>query len=58
MFINLSNYPVELELVYEFSKDMINNPDIIKDTHKLTLDKSRPFMGIKDDKGLFATQEW
>lgn len=58
MFIDLSSYPVELELVYEFSKDMLNNPDMIKDTHKLTLDESRPFMDIRGDKGLFATQEW
>ena len=58
MYIDLSSYPIELELVYEFSKDMLNNPDMIKDTHKLTLDKSRPFMGIRGDKGLFATQEW
>lgn len=58
MYIDLSSYPVELELVYDFSKDMLNNPDIIKDTHKLILDESRPFMGIRGDKGLFATQEW
>ena len=58
MCIDLSSYPIGLELVYEFSKDMLNNLDMIKDTHKLTLDKSRPFMGIRGDKGLFATQEW
>ena len=58
MYIDLSSYPIELELVYEFSKDMMNNPDQIRDTHKLTLDKSRPFMGLRGDKGLFGTQEW
>lgn len=58
MYIDLTSYTVELELVYEFSKDMLNNPNMIKDTHKLTLDESRPFMGIRGDKGLFATQEW
>lgn len=58
MYINLSSYPVELELVYELSKDITNDPDMIRDTHKLTLDESQPFMGLRGDKGLFATQEW
>lgn len=58
MYIDLSSYPVELELVYEFSEDITNNLDMIRDTHKLTLDDSRPFMGLRGDKGLFATQEW
>ena len=58
MYIDLSSYPIELELVYEFSKDMTNDPHLIRDTHQLTLDKSRPFMGLRGDKGLFGTQEW
>ena len=58
MYIDLSSYPIELELVYEFSKDITNDPDQIRDTHKLTLDESRPFMGLRGDKGLFGTQEW
>lgn len=58
MYIDLSSYQVELELVYEFSRDITNDPDMIRDTHKLTLDDSRPFMGLRGDKGLFATQEW
>ena len=58
MYIDLSSYPFELELVYEFSKDIANDPDMIRDTHKLTLDDTKPFMGLRGDKGLFATQEW
>ena len=58
MYIALSSYPFDLELVYEFYKDLSNSTDMIRNTHQLTLDKSRPYMGLKGDKGLFATKEW
>lgn len=44
-------------LVYDLKTYLINDPNSIKNTHKVTLDNTTT-MGLKGDKGLYATQEW
>lgn len=58
MYINFNDYPFEMILTYSFKEDMVNQEDMIRDTINLTLDPDKPLLGIKGDKGLYATPEW
>jgi hypothetical protein len=58
MFIDLNNSSSKMKLVYTLTNELNVEPEQLELTHKLTLDKSRPKMGLKGRYGLFATEEW
>jgi hypothetical protein len=58
MFIDLGSINVAMKIVYELSKEVLANPQSVADTHALTLDESRPEMGLRGRHGLYATEEW
>ncbi|ARU54289.1 hypothetical protein OLMES_0182 [Oleiphilus messinensis] len=58
MFLNLEDSPVPLKMVYSLAEDLKKNPDRIRLAHELTLDSSKPRMGLKGSHGLFASNEW
>ncbi|NHZ84198.1 hypothetical protein F2P44_33870 [Massilia sp. CCM 8695] len=58
MFIDLNLIDVRMKIVYELSEKIKADPQSVVDTHALTLDSSRPQMGLKGAFGLYATEEW
>jgi len=47
-----------LRRVYLLTAELRANPRQVELTRSLTLDKSRPNMGLKGKHGLFASEEW
>ena len=58
MLLKLENSKVPMKLVYLLSEELKDNPEQIAMTQSLTLDKSRPYMGLKGTNGLFGSKEW
>jgi hypothetical protein len=58
MFLHLEKVPVPMKLVYELSVALENDPEYIKVVQALTLNKSRPFMGLKGTYGLYGSAKW
>ena len=58
VLLNLDNTDVPMKLVYLLSEELKANPEQIALTQALTLDDSRPMMGLKGSNGLFGSQEW
>lgn len=46
------------KLVYDIKRDLAANPGRIAKAQALTMDSSRPNMGLSGEDGLFASQEW
>jgi hypothetical protein len=44
--------------VYELSKELEGDPGQVADAQALTLDQTRPNIGLKGRHGLFGSQEW
>jgi hypothetical protein len=47
-----------MRLVYSLSQAMQDNPEDVTLTQKLTLDTTRPLLGLKGTLGLYGSQEW
>lgn len=58
MLLKLENSKIPMKLVYFLSEELKNKPEQIVLTQSLTLDKSRPNIGLKGTNGLFGSQEW
>lgn len=58
MLLDLSNEDIKMKLVYELSEELKSNLERISLTQALTLDISRPVMGLKGSLGLFGSSEW
>jgi hypothetical protein len=58
MLLELKNTKVPMKVVYLLSEELKENPERIVLTQSLTLNKSRPQMGLKGTSGLFGSQEW
>lgn len=48
----------QFKLVFQLSEEHKKNFYLVKETQELTLDKSRPFMGLKGTFGLYGSEEW
>ncbi|OZG69972.1 hypothetical protein BTA51_28460 [Hahella sp. CCB-MM4] len=58
MFLDESGFLEPMKLVYELKKELEANPQKMRDVHALTLDKSKPSMGLSGRNGLYGTDEW
>ena len=58
MLLELEKAPVPMKLVYLLSEELKKNTKRMALAQALTLDKSRPTMGLKGTHGLFGSQEW
>ncbi len=58
MLLNLHEVGDPMKLVYQLSVELERNSEQVRLTQELTLDKSRPTMGLKGSHGLFGSQEW
>ncbi|MWP61539.1 hypothetical protein [Gilliamella sp. Pas-s25] len=58
MLLKLENSKVPMKMVFLLSEELKNNPERVALTQALTLDKSKPTMGLKGINGLFGSKEW
>ena len=58
MLLNLNKFDTPMKSVYLLSEELKENPGRIALAQALTLDKSKPCMGLKGTYGLFGSQEW
>lgn len=58
MLLKLENSKVSMKLVYLLSEEFKNDPEYVSLTQKLTLDKSKSYIGLNGTYGLFGSQEW
>ncbi|OCG76680.1 hypothetical protein A9G42_07365 [Gilliamella sp. Nev6-6] len=58
MLLKLETSKVPMKMVFLLSKELKNNPERVALTQALTLDKSKPTMGLKGTNGLFGSKEW
>ncbi|MDT7836052.1 hypothetical protein [Aquabacterium sp. OR-4] len=47
-----------MKRTYTLARELELTPQTIEKAHKLTLDRSRPRIGLKGKHGLFASTEW
>ncbi|MES2039355.1 MAG: hypothetical protein V4495_16100 [Pseudomonadota bacterium] len=58
MYLNLTALPIAARLVYELSLELTHDLEQVSLAQALTLDESRPLMGLKGTYGLFGSKEW
>ncbi|QQG30334.1 hypothetical protein JFY74_10070 [Pectobacterium carotovorum] len=58
MILQLRDSPVLMKFVYLLSTELKSNPEYVMQVQRLTLDQSKPFMGLKGTHGLFGSKEW
>ena len=58
MLLFLENTSVSMKRVYLLSEELMNDHERIALAQNLTLDSSRPLMGLKGTHGLFGSVEW
>lgn len=47
-----------MRLIYQLSEELAQDPQQVEKAQALTLDKSRPTMGLKGSHGLFGSPVW
>lgn len=58
MLLRLNDKGVDFKLVYQLSEELRADPSRIALTQALTLDGSKPYIGLKGSRGLFGSDEW
>ncbi|NHZ67061.1 hypothetical protein [Massilia genomosp. 1] len=58
MFLQLDEAAVPMKLVYQLEEDHKRDPTRVKQTQALSLDASRPSMGLSSRFGLYGSPEW
>ncbi len=56
--LDIENQERSMKLVYTLSEALKNDPEHVRLAQELTLDESRPLMGLKGTHGLFGCDEW
>ncbi|NHZ96740.1 hypothetical protein [Massilia sp. CCM 8734] len=58
MFLRLDEADVPMKLVYQLKEDLRRDPERVQQTQALTLNASRPCMGLSGRLGLYGSPEW
>lgn len=58
MLLHLDKAGVPMKLVYRLSEELKTDPEQIALTQALTLNSSKPMLGLKGTHGLFGSTEW
>lgn len=58
MLLSLEQADIPMKQVFQLSEELKKNPERVTLTQALTLNQSRPNMGLKGTYGLFGSQEW
>ena len=58
MLLDLASFSFPMVLVYELSEELKSDPRRVEKTQALTLDQSRPLLGLAGKAGLFGSTAW
>jgi hypothetical protein len=58
MLLRLDDAGVPMRRVYQLSEELKNDSEQIASAQALTMDRSKPTMGLKGRYGLFGSQDW
>ena len=58
MLLDINGMPSSMKPVYSLAEELRRNPERVQLAQALTLDESRPFIGLKGTHGLFGSNEW
>ncbi|KAF0811238.1 hypothetical protein IGB42_04296 [Andreprevotia sp. IGB-42] len=58
MFLQLDKASIPMRLVYSLSQALIDDPKDVALTQALTLDTTKPRLGLKGAHGLYGSQQW
>lgn len=58
MLLQLENFSVPMKLVFRLEDRLRDDPERIRLAQALTLDPSKPRMGLRGKHGLFGSPEW
>jgi hypothetical protein len=58
MFLNIEELACPAKLVYQLSQELMANPTRVTQAQTLTLDVSRPNLGLSGEHGLYGSDEW
>ena len=58
MLLRIENSTLQMKLVFQLREELRTDPERIVRTQALTLNPSRPKMGLKGSHGLFGSNEW
>jgi threonine dehydrogenase-like Zn-dependent dehydrogenase len=58
MFIDIEHSQFTMKRTYTLAREVELAPQTVEKAQRLTLDRSRPKMGLKGRHGLFASPEW
>ena len=58
MLLQFDNTDVRMKLVYQLSEELKIHPESIAKAQAMTLNASKPLLGLKGTYGLFGSQEW
>lgn len=58
MMVQLDAVGVPMKLVYRLSEELDNDPGQVAAAQALSLDATRPYVGLKGTHGLFGSPEW
>jgi hypothetical protein len=58
VYLNLPALPTSAKLVYELSMELAHDLEQVSLAQALTMDETRPLMGLRGTYGLFGSEEW
>jgi hypothetical protein len=58
MFLHIDKFGVPMKVVFRLADKLRDDPERVRLAQELTLDSSRPRMGLRGSHGLFGSQEW
>lgn len=58
VLLSLENEQIPMKVVFLLSEKLIMNPERVVLTQALTLNSSKPMLGIKGVHGLLGSQKW
>ncbi len=58
MFLNEEDFLEPMKLVYQLENELKADPEQVAKTQALTMDETKPNIGLKGTYGLFGSDEW
>lgn len=58
MLLDIEKSKFQMKRVFSLTEELSKNPERVALTQALTLDESRPLVGLKGGNGLFGSEEW
>ena len=56
--LDIESQKHSMKLIYSLAEDLKSDPEYVQRVQTLTLDNSRPLLGLKGTHGLFGSDQW